>query len=352
MEGNLLKSKKMLYLSGMTAAAAVLYLAIKYILPLFLPFMLAYLLAWLVRGPARAVKRLFKIPQTVGAAVLIILCGGLLFIIAIFLIRTLAAEIVRLMRNFPVYRSFIENKSVYIFSLCDRTLGLTEGSSRMWCSEMFDCLTDNISTQVIPNLTKTALKTFTGLAGAVFGILTVFVSALLWVKEADIHNKYLKQNVLYNNIHVFTKRLCECGFVYIRTQLIIAFIIAVVCTAGFFITGSSYPYLYGILVAVVDAFPVLGSGTVLVPVIVVMVINKNIFAAAVFSVVFLLCQLAREFLEPKMLGSRLGVPGIYMLMAVFIGVRLFGISGIITGPAALVAMITIHSELKRIMGLA
>jgi predicted PurR-regulated permease PerM len=94
--------------------------------------------------------------------------------------------------------------------------------------------------------------------------------------------------------------------------------------------------LLGIGVAIFDAFPVLGSGLVLVPWAIIGLLKGNYVQAVILAVMYVLCLLVREGLEPKLLGNRIGIPPLYTLMAVYVGVELFGLWGVILGPFGLV----------------
>ena len=121
-----------------------------------------------------------------------------------------------------------------------------------------------------------------------------------------------------------------------KTQLIIMVSVATICTVGFLFVKREYALLLGIGVAVLDAFPVLGSGLVLVPWAVICLLKGSYVQVAVLVVMYLLCVLVREGLEPKLLGNRIGIPPLYTLMAVYVGVELFGLLGVILGPFGLV----------------
>ena len=81
---------------------------------------------------------------------------------------------------------------------------------------------------------------------------------------------------------------------------------------------------------------IFGTGTVLVPWAVVCVIRGSYLQVAILVIMYLLCVLVREGLEPKLLGNRIGIPPLYTLMAVYVGVELFGLLGVILGPFGLV----------------
>lgn len=113
-------------------------------------------------------------------------------------------------------------------------------------------------------------------------------------------------------------------------------LVGVICTVGFLFVKREYALLLGIGVAILDAFPVLGSGLVLVPWAVICLIRGNYLQVAVLVIMYLLCVLVREGLEPKLLGNGIGISPLYTLMAVYVGVELFGILGVILGPFGLV----------------
>ena len=48
------------------------------------------------------------------------------------------------------------------------------------------------------------------------------------------------------------------------------------------------------------------------------------------------CALLREFLEPKLIGNKIGIWPVAILFSVFAGIRLFGVAGVIKGPLGLV----------------
>ena len=56
------------------------------------------------------------------------------------------------------------------------------------------------------------------------------------------------------------------------------------------------------------------------------------------------CILTREMLEPKLIGKSVGVAPVYMLLAIYAGVKLFGVGGIIKGPLSLIVICEIMKE--------
>jgi len=106
--------------------------------------------------------------------------------------------------------------------------------------------------------------------------------------------------------------------------------------------GNRYAVLLGIGIAIVDALPILGSAMIYIPWAIASLINGDILTAAILFSTFLICQVIREILEPKLIGNRIGIKPLYTLMSMFVGLKLFSIAGFFLGPIGLLIIITVY----------
>ena len=88
--------------------------------------------------------------------------------------------------------------------------------------------------------------------------------------------------------------------------------------AAFFIIRSPYAVVLGIIVGIVDALPVFGTGTILIPWAVFNVIMRNYWAAGVLLVAYVITYFVREIMESKCMGDRLGISPFAMVSYVII----------------------------------
>lgn len=123
---------------------------------------------------------------------------------------------------------------------------------------------------------------------------------------------------------------------YLKAQFIILLVIALICCIGLKLLGISYGILLGILAGILDALPFIGTGIVLIPVALLQFIQGKLWQAVIVFLIYLLCMGAREVLEPRLMGRRLGIYPVILLLSIYAGVKLFGISGIIKGPFGIV----------------
>ena len=318
---------------GVTAGV---YLVFRYALPLFAPFLVAYLLACAVRPVVTFMKRRLRIPMGVGATFVILLFVGVLGTGVFFLGKLLIEQVVRLIENYESYRKTTLAVAERFCGRVDGWFSLASGTAKGLMYTGLDRIGETVNHDVLPKLSGQSLAVLGRLVYGIAGVIISFVAAVLLLSEREKYAKGYRRSPFYAEAKQVLGRLSAAGAAYLKTQFIIMLLVAIVCTVGFLFVKREYALLLGIGVAVLDAFPVLGSGVILVPWAVIYLLKGSYVQVAILALMYLLCVLIREGLEPKLLGNRIGIPPLYTLMAVYVGVELFGLWGVILGPFGLV----------------
>ena len=327
------KWKKICFLLGIVL---LVYLCFRYLLPVFLPFLIAWLLAVLLYRPAHWLQRKFRIPTTCSAIAGILLFLATLGIGGFFLLRTLLNQLIHLIRQFPAYQLILTERYQSFCTGCDRFLRLDGGSSRVFLDAQLSQLLNHIQNSVLPSLTEQTLRLALGTAEAFALLVIILVSAILLVKDLDWYRKHFLTSAIAPALLPITHRLRDSAVAYLRTQGIIMLITATLCTLGLVIIQNPYALLFGLAIAFLDALPILGSGMILLPWSIALFFRNDYLPGVILLVVFILCVILREFLEPKLLGKGIGIRPLYTLVAMYLGIRLFGVTGFILGPIGLV----------------
>ena len=330
--------KKVLLTIGTIIAV---YIGMKYLLPLFVPFLFAYFIAWLLRPIVSFCHRKFKLPLVVGGTIGVLLLLFTVSMILFYLGRIIINEVVLFLKNIPVYQQYLMQQLDGICSSCDQLFGLKSGTVRVMIDGQMGSIVGYVQYDILPKLTEQTIKIVVSIAGLFAIILIILVATVLLIKDMEEYQRGLRKSDFYKTIHRITVKLSETGIAYMKTQIIIMSFIAVINAIGFSILKNPYAILIGIFVGIFDAFPVLGSGLILVPWSIVMLLEKNFLAAAVIMTVFTLCQIVREILEPKLLGNKIGIKPVYDMIAMYVGVQLFGVIGFFLGPLSLVIIKTV-----------
>ncbi len=342
---NINNKTKLLYV--IIAAIIGVYIGFEYILPLFIPFVLAYFIAWLLLPVVRFLNRKIHMPKLFGGilslSLLVSAVGWALYrLCGIFL-----QQLTVLLRNLPIYLSVIGAHVDRFCDGCDVFFGIQLGTMRSYLYNSMDGVLTIVKTKIMPVITSQSLNIMIGIVGIVGVLLIILVSILLLIKDEEQYGRSFRSCLFYPDIHLITGKLSEMGVAYLRTQAIMMSFIAALCTVGLLLINNKYALLIGIGIGIFDAFPILGSGLILVPWGIISLFNHDLYSAAVLFTLYLGCQLIRQFLEPKLLGNRIGIKPVYTLMSMYVGVKIFGIPGFLLGPLGLVIIFTIVNEYKQ-----
>ena len=106
----------------------------------------------------------------------------------------------------------------------------------------------------------------------------------------------------------------------------------------------SYPFVLALIIALVDILPVLGVGTVLNPWALWMLITGDYGFALALFITYLIIFVVRQFIEPKLVSKQFGIHPLITLMAMYAGLRIIGLAGLIIGPIILMVLKCIFAK--------
>ena len=287
--------------------ALLLFLFLKYVFPLLSPFLLSYLSVYAVYPLLYKLEKKWKIKKTVT----------MFFLLGIFVVLLLGAVWIFLLATGGSVEEFLP----VILEWKDR-LFVTSGSA--------------FFQDMLPDL----LKNTVAYVGKVFPILAYIgiylIATILMAKDFDgLMERVHGVGALDMFMDVVGKILRTAGL-YLKAQLILILVIMVICTTGFYFIGISSPILLGVLTGVMDALPFIGTGIVLIPSSILFFLEGEILKGVVCLMLYIVCVAVRELLEPRLVGKGLGIFPVILLISIYAGMKLFGVSGIIKGPLAVV----------------
>ena len=102
--------------------------------------------------------------------------------------------------------------------------------------------------------------------------------------------------------------------------------------------GIKYSLILALVVAFIDLLPVLGVGTVLIPWGLIGLISGDVRTGVGLLILFGIMSVIRQFSEPHIIGTALGIHPLLALIAVYCGMELFGLCGLIFAPVVLYLM--------------
>ena len=136
--------------------------------------------------------------------------------------------------------------------------------------------------------------------------------------------------------------------VYIRAYSLLLMVTFAELTVGLLIMRVPHAVLLALAIAVFDVLPVLGTGGILIPWGIVMAVRGNLKMAVGMLVLYLVIAAVRNILEPGLVGKQIGLHPLAALIAMFLGLKLLGLAGMIGLPVALsVVVMSVRKQTLR-----
>lgn len=182
----------------------------------------------------------------------------------------------------------------------------------------------------------------------IFVIVTI-ISTFFMTKDRDKIKSFIKGMIKIDEkphpTYIFVKeKILKIIWGYLRAQLIMMSITFVICSIGLLLIGKKYAILTALGIALFDAVPALGPAMIFVPwSLTMLIVGKTSYAASLI-VLYLVCTVTRQLLEPKIVSTQIGVYPLLTLMSLYIGVKTLGIIGILVGPFTIIVLQTLYEN--------
>lgn len=326
--------------------AALLYLAVRYLLPLCLPFLLAWLISLVVRPLSeRLSRRVGGSPGLWVGILLPLLIGGVMLAIGVS-VRRLILELQNLLERLLSQQgglSALVGSEIDYFDLLRERLGflrrLENGAGGERLREGFNRMTENALNGLLTSLTAGIPRFVSAVISAFPSVLfvtviTVIAGFYFCVDGARIGNGLasLLPPTLRSRLPQWRARAQKISWRYLRAYLLLLLLTFLELFLGLSVLGVDYAFLLAALIALVDLLPILGVGTVLIPWSVVMLLRHRFFLGFGLLVLYLIVTVMRQVVEPRLVGKSLGLHPLLTVFSTYVGWELFGFFGMLLGP--------------------
>lgn len=309
-----------------------IFIAMRYLFPVLFPFFLGWLIALLVLPLARRIEKRWKIRRGIAGSILIAVFTILLF----FLIWKGSGILLRQSRMLFENLGFLkEGWERVLHQGCiflEEYTGIHASASERFVLEHLSQWGDSLREQMQPAAIGSMLRVIKGAVAFFGGLVVVFVFGSLLIKDLEEWREKMEKHRLWSHIPAVGRRIASAAGKYLKAQGLIMLLVILVCIGGLWLLKNPYFLAAGVLIGILDAFPFIGTGTVLIPWSIILVIQGEYIQAVFHFLLFVVTHLLRECLEPHVLGEGLGIHPAVMLAAVYLGIIVYGLFGFILGP--------------------
>lgn len=336
----------------------VSYIALKYVIWALLPFAISWGIAFAVRPASEYLHHKTGISKKLLNFILVFIAlfilGCLIFAIVSQIVRELREFVTYLEENPYVISDSFEKAEKYMEGLREKLHFFGHYNSEtgvfFGADEYIKSFVENTTSELIGGIPKILGKLFITFPKAMIFILVSVISAFYFSMDLkNINSRILsffplKWQERGKNIK---NLLLGTAFKYLRAYLLIMLITFSLLFIGFSVLRVRYSLILSALFALIDFLPVLGVGTLLIPWGIFELIRRNYRLAIGLIVMYAVIAVVRQVSEPKIIGANFGIHPLLTLFSMYLGLSLFGFTGMILGPVAAVTVKGVFSGEKK-----
>lgn len=323
------------------------YFFLRYISPLVTPVIIAGMFLTLCYPTFDDIQKKTRIKkQYLASGILLLICAVLIVLVWLggsFLIQKIPEWIEGIDETQQNFRILVRQ--------CCRDAGDflridTEGLTEILIEQM-DVFVENFQMQIVPGIIGESWVYVRQILSIIAVLAVTMIATVLMARDYDaILSRMGAQKESRMVLEVVLKVIRYIA-TFLKAQVLIMLSIGSVCVVILFLAGVKNGIFFGVLAGILDALPFIGTGIVLMPLAVWQLLQGYYWKALFCVLAYIISALLREFMEPKLIGKRVGLYPIAILIAIYAGLKLFGIWGIVKGPVGLVMIQQAYKVYRR-----
>ena len=361
--GNLIEKRRAFIINFIYAVICIglLFVFMKYCLGVLAPFIIAFILAFILQRPIKWVQKKLHLKShgiISFVLVLLVVCfaGGLLSIAILLLFNELKDFANYLTTQFSSLDEVVNTIENYLMSVVVRLPEGIRATASEYLNNAFDSLGEGnakLDLSMLSAPLSGAWSVVKSLPSTILACVVAVVSCFFVTSDYDkIKELFLgffsenKRKYIVKTKRTATKAIGKLLKAYIT---IMAITFAEMFLGLFLLKligvyDGSYMKIISFVTCIIDIIPVLGTGTVLIPWALYNLIFGNFGMGIGLIVIYAVVTVIRQIVEPKLVANQAGLPAIVTVMAMFLGVRIFGAFGIILLPFTVIILKLLYDE--------
>lgn len=334
--------------------AVIALLLVIFVLPEIIVFFMPFVIGWIIALIANPLVHFFeaklKIKRRAGTAFVIIAVIGLVVLAGYLIGAKVIQEAIGLVHELPDmwngleedFRTIGKNLDViYRRFPEDVRSAIVEIGNRM--SDYMGNTVGHISTPTIEAVSNFAKH----LPSVIVGIVMCLLSSYFFIAEKDYINtsvkKHMPEAIAYRwNMMARSFKRAIGG--YFKAQFKIEIWMYLLLVIGLSILNVRYALLIALGIAILDFFPIFGTGTVLIPWAIIKILSADYKMAVGLLIIWCGGQLARQIIQPKIVGDSTGLSSMPTLVLLFIGYKAAGVFGMILAVPIGIIILNMYEE--------
>lgn len=315
--------------------AMLLIIGIPKLMGFFWPFVASWILALLATPLCNLLEKHIKLNKKWASAVIIILVLLVLAGLGYLAVTKLGKELIGLFSGAPEYYVYVQRT---IKSFGDNLTNIVSAFSADFgnqVQEFFNNLLKQMGgviNEFAPKGVEMMGSAAANLTNGFIGTVVMIISAYFFIADRERLGegfwRIIPDDLKPTVRNIKDKVIAALGG-FLLAQFKIMCIVFVILLIGFLLMGNPYALLLALVISFVDLLPILGTGTILIPWTLICFLQRDYRQAVFLIVLYIVCLVARQFLQPKMIADSMGLDSMATLVLIYTGYKLDGMKGMI-----------------------
>ena len=318
----------------------------------FMPFLIAFIISLMLEPIIRFIMKKTKLSRKTSSIIVFIIAIAIICGALAWLITTLISEASNLLTNlnsyidtgYNIFQNIISSIDLSKFNIPQDVMNIIQNSGLEFLGTVTDWAKGAL-TKVIDFITSVpTLGVYCGIS--LIALYFMCVDKIYMIDQLEHH----LPETWVKRIGVHLKALIKSLGGYLKAELIlviISFFISLIGLYIFFFLGWNieFPLIIALGIAFVDALPIFGSGTVMIPWAGFLAFSGDIKLAIGIFVLWCIMSIVRQLIEPRIVSGQIGIHPIFTLIAMYTGFQFIGVWGLLLGPIILIILKNIYGTL-------
>lgn len=311
----------------------------------YMPFLIAFIISLIIEPAIRYLMKKTKMTRKMSSIIIFIIVFSIIIGVITWGIISLISESTNLLQTLNIYidkaytqiQDVIGKLEITKISISNNVLDIAQNASRELLLKISTWLTQFLTKLINIVTSIPVMGIYT-----VITILSVYFICTDKIYILDLMEHHMPKKWV-QKIGTHIKEISKSLGGYLKAEAIlvlVSFAISVIGLYFFKFIGMNikYPLLIALGIGFVDALPILGSGTVMLPWAIISALNGDLKLGIAVIVLWIIMSIVRQILEPKIVSGKIGIHPIFTLIAMYTGFKIIGVMGMLVGPIVLIIL--------------
>ena len=318
----------------------------------YMPFLIAFIISLIIEPTIRIIMKKLKFTRKTSSIIIFMIVSGIIISLLTWGTVSLISEASNLLKDlnsyvekaYILFQNFINKFDFNKIRLPNELTSIIQNSTG-------DIL--NSASSWIRNFLTGLLNIITSMPTIIiYFVVTIMALYLICVDKVyildQIEHHFPQKWVFKVGTHI--KDLTKTLGGYLKAEATLILVSFIISLVGLYILkfakfNVEFPLLMALFIGFVDALPILGSGTVMVPWAIISGLNGDLKLGIALIVLLIIMSTVRQFLEPKLVSKHIGTHPIFTLIAMYTGFKFIGVLGMLIGPIILIIIKNVFATL-------